>query len=323
MATVYKARQTSMHRLVAVKVLHPRLAADARLLNDIVREARMAARLSHSNIVQAIDAGQAGPIHYFVMEFVEGKTIREELDAGKVYGEEEAVSIALQVARALEHAGKRGLVHRDVKPANVVLTADGVAKLADLGMAFAEGDPRRAQRERGLMIGTPYYMAPEQIKGRADVDARADLYALGATLYHMVTGRPPYPSTDVDAVIHAHLHAPLKPPDTLNPDLSPGLVEVITMLLRKDRRSRYQSAADLVTDLECLQRGEPPRLTRSRPELGALAALADGDADEPEEAPAKAPKNLHDVQRLLFVLGVLGGLLVLSVLCNVVLLLRK
>jgi serine/threonine-protein kinase len=313
-----------MNRLVAVKVLHPRLAADSRLLSDLIREARLAASLSHSNIVQAIDAGQAGPVHYFVMELVEGKTIREELDAGKVFDEEDAVAIVLQVARALEHAGKRGLVHRDVKPANIVLTADGVAKLADLGMAFAEGDPRRAQRERGLMIGTPYYMAPEQIKGRHDVDARADLYALGATLYHMVTGRPPYPSQDIDAVLHAHLHVPLTPPDALKPGLSAGLVEVVTMLLHKDRRRRYQSAGDLAVDLECLRRGDPPRLTRPRPAAGALAALAEGDADdEPEQEEEEPPSGLLAVQRLLFVVGVLGGLLVLSVICNVVLLLRR
>src|SRR5947199_6904181 len=128
MCVVYKARQVSMNRLVAIKVLQPKLAANADFLQRLKREAHIAARLSHNNIVQAIDVGSAGPLHYFVMELVDGQTIRDELDTGKVYKEHEAVEIVVQIAQALGHAARRGLVHRDIKPANIVLTKDGIAK---------------------------------------------------------------------------------------------------------------------------------------------------------------------------------------------------
>jgi serine/threonine protein kinase len=127
MGTVYKARQMSMNRLVAVKVLHSRLVANPEFLARLTREAHLAARLSHNNMIQAIDVGSAGPLHYFVMELVEGKTIRETLEAGKVYEEREAIEIILQIAQALQHAHRRGLIHRDVKPANIVLTTEGIA----------------------------------------------------------------------------------------------------------------------------------------------------------------------------------------------------
>ena len=236
---VYKARQASMDRLVAVKVLHPRLAADPEFLRRLTREAHVAAKLSHNNIVQAIDVGSAGPLHYFVMELVEGKTIRQDLDDGKVYGEREALEIIVQIAQALEHAAKRGLVHRDVKPANIVLTADGVAKLADLGMARDAADLTQAKRERGLAIGTPYYISPEQVRGRENLDVRADIYSLGATLYHMTTGRPPFPGKEVERLLEAHLTEELTPPDHVNQQLSSGLGEVVEFMMAKDRRKRY------------------------------------------------------------------------------------
>jgi serine/threonine-protein kinase len=318
MGVVYKARQLSMDRLVAVKVLHPRLAADPAFLPRLTKEARTAAKLSHNNIVQAIDVGSAGPIHYFVMELVEGKTIREELDAGKVYGEREALEIVIQIAQALGHAARRGLVHRDVKPANIVLTPDGVAKLADLGMAREAADAAQAKRERGLTIGTPYYIAPEQIGGRKDLDVRADLYALGATLYHMTTGRPPFQG-DVEQVLDGHLKAELTPPDHINQQLSSGLGEVVEFLMAKDRRQRYANADDAIIDLECLLTGEPPKLARKKIEEGMLRGLAEGEADEdegPPERPSGPPMPWVWV-------GVLGGLLGLSVLVNVILALRR
>ncbi len=319
MGVVYKARQVSMDRLVAVKVLHPRLAADPEFLRRLTREAHVAAKLSHNNIVQAIDVGSAGPIHYFVMELVEGKTIRQELDAAKVYDEREALEIVIQIAQALGHASKRGLVHRDVKPANIVLTADGVAKLADLGMAHDSADRKQVKRERGLAIGTPYYIAPEQVQGREDIDVRADLYSLGATLYHMTTGRPPFPLKDVERLFEAHLKEELTPPDHVNQQLSSGLGEVVEFLMAKDRRKRYASADDLIIDLECLLLGEPPKLARRKIEAGTLRELAEGAADEDDET-AERPSG----PPMAWVwIGVLGGLLGLSVLVNLIMLLKR
>jgi len=319
MGVVYKARQASMDRLVAVKVLHPKLAADPEFLLRLTREAHTAAKLSHNNIVQAIDVGSAGPLHYFVMELVEGKTIRQEMDAGKKYSEREALEIVVQIAQALQHAARRGLVHRDVKPANIVLTADGVAKLADLGMARDATDPAQAKRERGLAIGTPYYIAPEQVRGRQDVDVRADMYSLGATLYHMTTGQPPFPGKDVERLLEAHLTQELTPPDHINQNLSSGLGEVVEFMMAKDRRKRYATADDLIIDLECLLAGDPPKLARRKIEARTLRELAEGDADEPEDA-AERPSG----PPMPWVwIGVLGGLLGLSVLVNLILMLRR
>jgi eukaryotic-like serine/threonine-protein kinase len=317
MGTVYKARQMSMNRLVAIKVLHPRLAANPEFLQRLTREAHLAARLSHNNSIQAIDVGSAGPLHYFVMELVEGQTIREILEKGKVYEEREAVEIILQIAQALQHAHRRGLIHRDVKPGNIVLTTDAIAKLADLGMARETDDAVLAQREKGIAMGTPYYMAPEQIRGRQNIDGRADLYALGATLYHMVTGKPPFYYPETDRVLMAHLEEELTPPDHLNQKLSSGLGEVVEYLMAKDRRRRYQKADDLIIDLECLLSGEAPKLVRKKMQASTLAALSEGEAEEEELPLAPAGPAYPWVW-----IGVLGGLLVLSFLFNLILLMR-
>jgi serine/threonine-protein kinase len=321
MGTVYKARQLSMNRLVAIKVLHPRLAANPEFLKRLTREAHLAAKLSHNNIIQAIDVGSAGTLHYFVMEYVEGTTIKQELEAGNVYQEREAVEIVLQIAQALQHAYRRGLIHRDIKPANIILTADRVPKLADLGMARETDDQALARAEKGMTIGTPFYMAPEQIHGREDVDCRADIYSLGATFYHMVTGQPPFPGTKVDDVLKAHLESELTPPDHLNTKLSAGLGEVVEFMMAKSRRKRYQTPGDLILDLECLLNGEPPKLARQRIEAATLKELAEGEAAfHEEDEPVRRGKTAAVNYQLW--LAVLGTLLGLSALLNLVLLLR-
>jgi serine/threonine-protein kinase len=313
---VYKARQLSMDRLVAVKVLHAKLASRPAYLARLTHEARVAAKLSHNNIVQAIDVGSAGPLHYFVMELVEGKTIREELEAGKVYGEREGVEIAIQVAQALAHAARRGLVHRDVKPANIVMTSEGIAKLADLGMARTAADDEETRRkERGLTIGTPFYISPEQVRAEEDIDTRSDLYSLGATLYHMVTGRPPFEGTS-EEVFDKHLREQLTPPDHLNQQLSGGLGEVVEVLMAKDRDQRYQTPDDAVIDLECLLAGQPPKLARQKIAAGTMAALTEGAVDA-------APSRLKGGPPYGWVwVGALGALLALSLLFNLILLIR-
>jgi serine/threonine-protein kinase len=320
MGTVYKARQLSMNRLVAIKTLHPRLAANPDFLKRLTGEAHIAAKLSHNNIVQAIDVGRAGPIQYFVMEYVSGTTIKAELEEGKMFSEKEAVEITLQIAQALQHAHRRGLIHRDVKPANIILTLDGIAKLADLGMARETEDRARAQAEKGLTIGTPYYIAPEQIHGREDIDVRADIYALGATLYHMVTGQPPFPYKGIEAVLNAHLTEELTPPDHVRPELSSGLGEVVEIMMAKDRKQRYRNPDDLIVDLECLLNGEPPKLARRRIEAATLQELAEGEAEE-DEKPAAARGGPPGGAWLW--IGVLGAVLALSLVGNLILLLKR
>jgi serine/threonine protein kinase len=320
MGTVYKARQLSMNRLVAIKILHPRLAAKQDLLSRLDREAHLAAKLSHNNIVQAIDVGVAGNLHYFVMEHVEGTTIKHELEAGKIYGEREALEIILQVAEALQHAHRRGLIHRDVKPANIILTPERVAKLADIGMAREAADEERARMEKGMTIGTPFYICPEQIYPRDEIDGRADIYSLGATLYHMVTGQPPFPGTRVEEVLRAHLEQELTPPDHLNTALSSGLGEVVEFMMAKDRRQRYPSADELLLDLESLLNGQPPKLARKRIEIGTLAELADGEVEELEQAPDRWVATRAEPSHIWMI--VLAFLLGVSLFLNVVLILK-
>jgi serine/threonine-protein kinase len=316
MGTVYKARQLSMNRLVAVKVLHPRLAKKPDYLARLTREAHLAAKLSHNNIVQAIDVGSVGDLNYFIMEYVPGTTIKDELEAGKIYEEREAVDIVLQIAQAIQHASRRGLIHRDIKPANIILTLDGIAKLADLGVARETSDAGLARAEKGLTIGTPFYISPEQARGQEDIDIRADIYSLGATFYHMVTGQPPFPGPGIEAVLMAHLHQELTPPDHLNTKLSSGLGEVVEFMMAKDRNERYSHPDDLILDLESLLAGEPPRIARQRIQAATLEALSQGETVEASKPDRKGADQSLWVY-------VLGGLLGLSAMINLILFLRR
>jgi serine/threonine protein kinase len=325
--SVVKARQLSMDRLVAIKVLQPRLADNPEFLDRFRREAHTAARLSHNNIVQAIDVGSVGKMHYFVMEYVEGTTIKQELEEGKVFDEHEAVEVVLQVCQALDHAHRRGLVHRDVKPGNIIRTTDGVAKLADLGMARETADAKTAQQERGIAIGTPYYMAPEQIEGQTDIDGRADIYALGATLYHMVTGQVPFPGKNVDAVLQAHLDKELTPPDHVNDTLSAELGQVVGRMMAKDRDDRYQSAEELIIDLECLLNGAPPRLGRKPARAEPEEEEPEQEEEEDERKKKKRKKRKKEEEATISTttlwLWILSALLAASVLLNLLSLVRR
>src|SRR3954465_10523651 len=280
MATVYKARQMSLDRIVAVKVLPKRLSESPEFVDRFYKEGKAAARLSHNNIVQAIDvASTPDGYHFFVMEYVEGKTLYDIMQPPPVgegkttYSEAEALDITIQIADALAHAHKRGLIHRDVKPKNIILTPQGVAKLTDLGLAREKDDKTAAESEAGKAYGTPYYISPEQIRGEVDIDYRADIYSLGATMYHMVTGRPPFEGDTPSAVMHKHLKQPLKPPDHINTALSAGVSEIIEVAMAKKREDRYASTRDLLEDLKAVQSGESPTHARRSVNLDALKQL--------------------------------------------------
>lgn len=283
MGIVYKARQTSVDRVVAVKVLLDVLARNREFIKRFEREAKIAAKLSHPNIVNAIDAGTHNGLHYFVMEYVEGENIKDLLDKGKIYEEAEALRIILAVAEALNHAHQRGLIHRDIKPENVILTKDGHVKLADLGLARLTADEKWAAAEAGMAIGTPYYISPEQVRGATDVDIRSDIYSLGATFYHMVTGRVPFGGDDPTEVMKKHVdkNATFTPPDHLNTRLSSGLGEVIETMMSRNRDLRYRTPEDLIIDLKCLLRGERPMIAEQKAE--SLAGLAEGDSSEDDD----------------------------------------
>jgi serine/threonine-protein kinase len=207
------------------------------------------------------------------MEYVEGHTVFDHITQHGRYDEAHALKVMLQVAKALEHAHNQGFIHRDVKPKNIMITPDGVVKLADMGLARAVSDREAAEAEQGKAFGTPYYISPEQIRGEVDVDYRADIYGLGATLYHMVTGRVPFNGPNPSAVMHQHLKAELVPPDHINNELSRGVAEIIEVAMSKDRNQRYLSTADLVQDLQAVLEGEPPYQARKLFDLDSLSAL--------------------------------------------------
>jgi serine/threonine protein kinase len=251
MGRVYRARQTSLDRTVAVKVLDAGLAGNSEYCMRFEREARIAAQLSHPNVIAAIDAGEADGHLYYVMEYVEGMTIEEALARQKVFDERTALEITLGVARALACFHAQGLLHRDVKPANVILCKGGGVKLADLGLARSTGDHELAAVDAGKAVGTPEYISPEQVSGEHEPDIRSDIYSLGATLYRMVTGRLPYSGTTSREVMrkHADLETPLIVPSEINPEISSGLNALVLKMMARDRNHRFRDPAELIRAL--------------------------------------------------------------------------
>ncbi len=257
--TVYRARQLSLDRLVAVKILSPELASDAEYTTKFLEEARAAGKLSHPNIVQAIEAGVHNGIWYFVMELVENGSLHERLANVGRFSEAETLDVAQQMAQALDFAWRRArLIHRDIKPANILLTADGRSKLADLGLAQRHGAPAD---KAGFTEGTPQYCAPEQCRGQTNLDIRTDLYALGGTLYHLICGRPTFDGDNPAVVMGKQISETPPSPRSLNPQISPAFEAVILKLLAKDPAQRFQSPAELLKEVErlqAIQRGETP-----------------------------------------------------------------
>ena len=302
MATVYKARQLSLDRVVAIKVLPKRSSENEEFVSRFYAEGRAAARLSHNNIVQAIDVGSTpNGFHYFVMEYIEGKTLYDLMlprphGEGRTFSENEALDITIQMADALAHSHEKGLIHRDVKPKNIILTPNGVAKLTDLGLAREVDDKKTAEFEAGKAYGTPYYISPEQIRGDVDIDFRADIYSLGATMYHLLTGHPPFEADTPSAVMHKHLKEPLRPPDHINTALSAGISEIIEVAMAKNRDDRYANTQDMLEDLKAIRAGHPA--------LHARRIVSFEDLEKIEEtgktvdiAPAATGQSALDVLR--------------------------
>jgi eukaryotic-like serine/threonine-protein kinase len=273
MAAVFKARQISLDRIVAIKVLPKRMSENKEFVDRFYKEGKAAAKLNHPNIVGAVDVGEANGFHYFVMEYVEGQTVFDKLEKGERYTEKDALKLIVQTCEALAHAHKAGFIHRDVKPKNIMITKDGNAKLADMGLARETSDVEAAQAEAGKAYGTPYYIAPEQIRGELNVDARADLYSLGATFYHMVTGRVPFDAPTPSAVMHKHLREEIIPPDHLNRELSAGVGEIIEVAMKKRPQDRYQSAEEMLNDLKRVAAGEAPQIARQQYDIDRLSDI--------------------------------------------------
>ena len=317
MATVFLGRQLSLDRLVAIKILPTRLSSNAGFIERFYKEGRAAAQLNHPNIVGAYDVGKASDHHYFVMEYVEGQTVFDRITKRKCIEEPEAIGIVTQVAGALRHAHERGFIHRDIKPKNIMIARDGTVKLADLGLARALSDKEAAEAEAGRAYGTPYYISPEQIRGEVKIGPAADIYGLGATFYHMVTGRVPFPGKNPSTVMHKHLKAELAPPDHINARLSAGCAAVIEKMLAKKPKDRYHSDDDLLEDLELIAAGEPPHFAQSSLDLSGTLPAQPLASVAPAAQPPRAGGGL--LQSPVFMIVLMG--LIVCALANLVLVL--
>jgi serine/threonine-protein kinase len=319
MATVFLAKQISLDRNVAIKILPQKFSNNEKFIERFHKEGRAAAQLNHPNIVGAYDVGRAGDHHYFVMEYVEGKTVHDIILKHKRFKEKDALHIVAQIAKALDHAHERGFIHRDIKPKNIMITRKGVAKLADLGLARAMTDQEAAKAEAGRAYGTPYYISPEQIRGEMKIGPAADIYGLGATFYHMVTGRVPFEGRNPSEVMHKHIKAPLEPPDHLNAEISAGCAQVIEMMMAKKVDNRYHSAADLLEDLELVSNGEPPHFAHRTLDTATLNDVITDAAEAPALAPPPTAQPTADNSGNPLML-IMGVVIAFSVILNLILL---
>src|SRR5579859_1469090 len=267
MGEVYKAHDTRLDRTVAIKFLPHAYATDAAALDRFQREARTASALNHPRICTIHDVGEYIGRPFFVMEFLEGQSLRDRAE-GKPVQLRELLDYGVQIVDALQAAHAKGIVHRDIKPANIFVTVAGQIKILDFGLAkrgvetqratlrVSEGNPDATENTAthpGSVMGTLAYLSPEQARGE-EVDARTDIFSCGVVLFQLATGRPPFRGETSEELIGAIQHKTPPKPSTINPDVPGSLDSVILKALEKDRLARYQSAADLLTELTALQK---------------------------------------------------------------------
>ncbi len=288
MATVYLAQDLRHDRPVALKVLHPELAASLGP-DRFQREIRFAARLQHPHILTVLDSGEAGGRLWFTMPFVEGESLRDRLRRERQLPLDDALQIAREAARALDYAHQHGIVHRDIKPENILLTRDGSTLVADFGIARAlESDDKLTQT--GMVIGTPAYMSPEQASGDKGIDARTDIYSLGAVLYEMLAGEAPYTGPTAQAVIAKRLMDPVPSVRRVRNNVPEGLDQAIRRALAPVAADRFSTAGDFARALQATGTGTAPTaattvptavVPATPPPIAATSAGARGDRRPP------------------------------------------
>ncbi|MHC4253120.1 MAG: serine/threonine-protein kinase [Planctomycetota bacterium] len=286
MGSVFKARRISTGETVAFKALPPSFAKQENLVARFKREVRILLGLKHENIVQGFDSGSIGNLHYLAMEYVDGRPVSEILAREKRLPVPRVIEIMTSVARALAYAHSEGLIHRDVKPDNILIRSDGVVKLCDLGLAREQADTGFTMI--GAKLGTPKYMSPEQVEGVKTIDGRADVYSLGATAYHLLTGEVPHSAPTGTMIMRAQLFGTIQPVRQVLPDADPVLAAVIEHCLAKDPDDRYQTMDELVSDLERAEAGKAPKF-RSAKTAGSKAPARSVSADG-----SKAPRRKGD-----------------------------
>ena len=275
MATVYCGTDTLLRRRVAVKVLRPQYASDAEFVRRFYQEAESAAKLSHPNIVNTYDVGREGDTYYIVMELVDGSTLAEIITSDGKLPEPVAIDYAAQICNGLAYAHRQGLLHRDVKPANILVTKDDVCKLSDFGIARAVSQHTMTLTKPGLVMGSVFYISPEQAQGH-ELHETSDLYSVGVVLYQMLTGKLPFTGESPVTVALKHIGDPVPTLDTKALGISPALAAIVNKLLQKRPENRFQSASDVASAL---------REARERPSVAAYTLQND------------APTQLFETQK--------------------------
>ena len=332
MATVYKGHHDRLDRHVAIKVLHTVFKDDDSFLRRFTREAQVVARLEHSNIVPVYDFAEHDGYPYLVMRFVAGETLKERLSQG-VLSTPEIIRVASRIADGLDYAHKQGVLHRDVKPSNILLTTGGGVYIADFGLAriTQSGESTMSQ---DMIMGTPQYISPEQAKGNTELDGRTDIYSFGIIVYEMVTGRVPFYSDTGYSVIHSQIFDPPPLPSSLNDKISPAIEIVLLKVLSKNPDERYTTAGEFMVALKQAAQDAPsnigpsgavvlPDSTEKKTQAAATAVLSP-TPDTPslpnlDDAPSTIIQSTKQEDRpkrpfLLIGIGVILGMIILSAL---------
>jgi serine/threonine protein kinase len=321
LGTVYKARQVTMAREVALKVLHKKWLSDEEFKKRFLLEARLAGRLSHQNLIQVYDVGLERGQYYFAMEFVSGETLDDLLEREGAMEPSRAIDITIQVLRAILYMKRYDIVHRDIKPGNIMLSRSGLVKLGDFGFVKTKLD--HVLSTEGEVLGTPDYISPEQAMGVESIDWRSDQYSLGCSLYHMLTGRPPFEGSQ-SSVMRQHIKADLPDPRLLNPAIPQPLLHIMEKMLNKDPNDRYQKIEELFHDLEMVKIGQDP----TTPQAGKSTILKQmkaekGKAERFEGKIQSLESEIGRLRRLLVFCLAVSGVIVLALLVLVILLILR
>lgn len=303
MGLVYKAKDHLLSRFVAVKILKPELTEDEEFINKFKKESLSSASLSHPNIVNIYDVGVEDGIYYIVMEFVNGKTLKQVIKEKAPMSYQEVINISRQICQALEHAHNNNIVHRDIKPQNILITKDGIVKVTDFGIARVSNSSTLTNT--GSVIGSAYYISPEQARG-GYTDGKADIYSLGTVMYEMATGKVPFQGESPVVVALKHIQEEVVKPSKINPDVPVALEDIILKALEKNSSSRYESAAAMIKDLDRAS-VDPDSHLHSKYEnpsdvTKVMPAIKDSDIDVPR---SRKKGNKKKVNKWLIIIGII------------------